>query len=815
MTTSSKIFYGTLGAAFAAFIGYIVYKKTKSSSLSTNEVLSELFTGKATTDTTNNTGNVNGNEINTGNTNGDIVNAGNVNGNTNGDIHDVFTTTPKSSFTFSPINGNFPLKVMFKNESKNATSYLWDFGDGTTSKYINPTHIYSKEGTFLVKLNSLNSKKDNDTYSSSIKVSKATIVTQTPTPLPKASFTFTPTSGTPPLTVNFTNSSTGATSYSWDFGDGTTSKDLNPTKIFSKAGSFNVKLSAISSSGSNYLTKSVVVNAGSNSETPNKGSNPTSTSPSSTSPNSTNPEDTTPKEDNTPKRTVDKNGNYIEKDDPTTLYDKNGKVIGDLDSDGFFKDKNGKPIATSEGVAITGVDQYGNYTEKDGSVYAPDGTPITLSPDGSGNYIEEGHPETLYDKDGHEIGNLDSESGNYKDANGNVIASSDGTPCTDNGDGTYTEVGGATYTNDGTEIEKSPDGSGNYVEKGSNELRNVDGDVIGKLNPETGNYENENGDVIAAGDGSSVTDNGDGTYTEADGTIYTNEGVEVKDVQPDGSYTDANGKEYDSSGQPIEPEQPTNEPTGIEKENVDSEGNHIEKGDPTTLYDKDGNPIADLDPESGLFLDSDGNAIATSEGVAISDVDAFGNYTEAETGITCAPDGTEITLSPDGSGNYVEDGSNELRNAEGEVIGTLNSETGNYENENGDIVAAVDGTPVVDNGDGTYTEVGGATYTNEGLGVTDIQPDGSYTDVNGKEYDSTGNPIENNTENVITTDINDEPIDNSGDGGGVNGSRNPYYEHDGNINEYQSAGKITKWQSGKIDNMFKNSSSSIKKNGWI
>lgn len=42
--------------------------------------------------------------------------------------------------------------ISFKNNSVNATTYLWDFGDSTTSEEQNPVHTYKKEGTYSVIL---------------------------------------------------------------------------------------------------------------------------------------------------------------------------------------------------------------------------------------------------------------------------------------------------------------------------------------------------------------------------------------------------------------------------------------------------------------------------------------------------------------------------------------------------------------------------------------------------------------------------------------------------------------------------------------
>ena len=69
---------------------------------------------------------------------------------------------------------------------------------------------------------------------------------------PNASFAATPGAGTSPLTVRFTNQTTGSVSaWQWDFGDGTRSTLKTPTKIYSAAGSYRVTLTATGPGGSN------------------------------------------------------------------------------------------------------------------------------------------------------------------------------------------------------------------------------------------------------------------------------------------------------------------------------------------------------------------------------------------------------------------------------------------------------------------------------------------------------------------------------------------------------------------------------------
>ena len=78
---------------------------------------------------------------------------------------------------------------------------------------------------------------------------------------PVASFSATPTSGTAPLTVQFTDSSSGSpTAWSWDFGDGSPAEtNRNPSHVYSSAGTFSVSLTATNSAGSSTVTKTGLI----------------------------------------------------------------------------------------------------------------------------------------------------------------------------------------------------------------------------------------------------------------------------------------------------------------------------------------------------------------------------------------------------------------------------------------------------------------------------------------------------------------------------------------------------------------------------
>jgi len=154
-----------------------------------------------------------------------------------------------AGFEGAPAEGSAPLTVTFTNQSVGATSYAWDFGDGGTSGEENPTHEYTTDGVYSVSLTA-SGPGGSDTL---VRTSYIT-VTQ-PAPPPVAAFTATPTSGVVPLTVTFTNGSTNAESYAWDFGDGWTSGKTNPTHRYDAIGAYTVTLTAFGLGGSDTLVK--------------------------------------------------------------------------------------------------------------------------------------------------------------------------------------------------------------------------------------------------------------------------------------------------------------------------------------------------------------------------------------------------------------------------------------------------------------------------------------------------------------------------------------------------------------------------------
>jgi PKD repeat protein len=77
---------------------------------------------------------------------------------------------------------------------------------------------------------------------------------------PTASFTAAPTSGTAPLAVQFSDTSSGGpTSWAWDFGDGATSSAQNPNHTYAAAGTYTVALTASNSAGSDTATRTGLI----------------------------------------------------------------------------------------------------------------------------------------------------------------------------------------------------------------------------------------------------------------------------------------------------------------------------------------------------------------------------------------------------------------------------------------------------------------------------------------------------------------------------------------------------------------------------
>ncbi|HKI00541.1 MAG TPA: PKD domain-containing protein [Thermoanaerobaculia bacterium] len=153
-----------------------------------------------------------------------------------------------ADFTYTA-NG---LAVLFADASiGEPVSWLWNFGDGTRSTARNPSHTYARVGSYAVKLTIANAFGVSDDTSQFISLSLGDG--------PVADFLF----QADGLSVLFTDKSTGRpTSWSWSFGDNTTSTEQSPSHSYAQPGTYNVTLTATNAAGSSAKSTFVTVSRG-------------------------------------------------------------------------------------------------------------------------------------------------------------------------------------------------------------------------------------------------------------------------------------------------------------------------------------------------------------------------------------------------------------------------------------------------------------------------------------------------------------------------------------------------------------------------
>lgn len=137
----------------------------------------------------------------------------------------------------TPSDGCVPYTAAFDNTSSGGVTFEWDFGDGSpVSTDAYPSHIYTVPGTYPVRMTAF------DPNTCNLQDDTTMIVTVHANPV--AGFTFTPLKAQENTPTTFNNTSTGATLYWWDFGDGDTSTLINPVHQYNRTGSFDVCLMA-------------------------------------------------------------------------------------------------------------------------------------------------------------------------------------------------------------------------------------------------------------------------------------------------------------------------------------------------------------------------------------------------------------------------------------------------------------------------------------------------------------------------------------------------------------------------------------------
>jgi len=172
----------------------------------------------------------------------------------------VFPPTP--TFSYQINSGNCGSTVNFTNTTGGNNTFLWQFGDNSTSAEISPSKVYSDKGTYNVQLIA---------FSSGCASSPATQNVSINTDQSGGLASFTVNSQTQCILQNsfrFTNTSQSfgsawIPSYSWDFGNNTYSSNTHPNPVsYTSPGVYPVKLTATASNGCvSYYTMNVIVSA--------------------------------------------------------------------------------------------------------------------------------------------------------------------------------------------------------------------------------------------------------------------------------------------------------------------------------------------------------------------------------------------------------------------------------------------------------------------------------------------------------------------------------------------------------------------------
>ncbi len=170
---------------------------------------------------------------------------------------------PVAGFSANVTSGIAPVTVQFTDASTGTPplTYAWDFDNNgiTDSTSQNPVFTYAAAGTYSVKLKVTNSAGTNTT-------TRANYITAADPPaVPVAGFSANVTSGIAPVTVQFTDASTGTPplTYAWDFDNNgvTDSTSQNPVFTYAAAGTYSVKLKVTNSAGTNTTTRANYITA--------------------------------------------------------------------------------------------------------------------------------------------------------------------------------------------------------------------------------------------------------------------------------------------------------------------------------------------------------------------------------------------------------------------------------------------------------------------------------------------------------------------------------------------------------------------------
>lgn len=169
------------------------------------------------------------------------------------------TPLVQAEIATSSTTGSAPLIVSFSAAGSSAVSggplsYSWDFADGSASDQVDVIHTFEQPGRYIVRLRVTDEAGNQALASVEIRAAGSGAV---------AIIGADQTSGSYPLTVQFDGTVSQVPDdvvldYHWDFGDGTQSRDPQPTHVFNSEGTFTVTLRIVTAGGLEATTVATI-----------------------------------------------------------------------------------------------------------------------------------------------------------------------------------------------------------------------------------------------------------------------------------------------------------------------------------------------------------------------------------------------------------------------------------------------------------------------------------------------------------------------------------------------------------------------------
>jgi len=162
----------------------------------------------------------------------------------------VIDPLPVPVVASNSFTGCSPLGVSFTNNTDSSLyHYTWSFGDGSLAFLANPTHEFTGNGTFPIKVIVTNTSGCIDSAMSSVNVF--------PSPVSKFA-TLNEKVYAEYQEVNFNNISQGAVSYQWNLGNGDSTTTFEPSVIYNTPGIYTVTLDVVNSYGCRHTSRKTI-----------------------------------------------------------------------------------------------------------------------------------------------------------------------------------------------------------------------------------------------------------------------------------------------------------------------------------------------------------------------------------------------------------------------------------------------------------------------------------------------------------------------------------------------------------------------------